>query len=921
MKKLLLLFFISTVGFSQTIYRGNVSENGMPIPGVNVCVINTSRCTVTDWDGNYAIEVKIGDQLKLTYIGMKTKIIRVSSESVLGDDGSVKPIVSNDYVNKLKKPGDSVVATKSSGNYDFDLNETVENSTVMKISRDNYGFYSVKKRSQYHKMSFEMSHDFTLSTPTRLPKYQNRYAQGRSINQQLTYQSPETNEIFSWGPDVTLLEYSGNTSEYYPQGNIVNKGFGNGKSVQLYNSNDFFQHTEDNKWSLSTQIEGPKGNFLKMNFGYKTGNISIPSSRNNEITASAKYFRKFSEYSKIDALLMYNDFENNLSNANFGVNKIIFANAITPIHFDNHFAATLSNGLQRSYSVYENNPYYLIAHNLDKNKSKTLSFNLNHNYLVGKKSNIVNASFQTSEIRNTNGQDFYFAGNNSPNFNERIENFKSFSVSDVYKYTFDYLKYIESKIDFRFQQRDLQRNYLSNFALPSDVPDNAATQNKLDVAQNRFEVLYHLNGAYYFHNIFNTYSNLTLKLNSNLNYSSTVKDDFLFSYLGAVEVRRIFDRQLSFSLSHGITQSEPSLQNNNLNFNSLQYQISQFKDLKNNLELITPKNALATREAITNFSLLYAITYNCNLSFNYYNKNVHNLYTPVFNNGIANWSPDVNYKQNGVEFEFEKLNYNTRYFSYGFNVNFTYYKNEVTSLNNNQTRIPFAGFADVSKNYIVGQPLGVIVGNGYLRDSNQNIVIDNDGFPVVDSQPKILGNPNPDFVVGFFNSFRYKNFHLNLSFDWSKGGEIWNGTQQTLQYYGKSAQTADQRNTTNFVFNGVTASGAVNTKQVSFYDQNLPVEQNRWVRYGVSGIAEDAIEDASYFRLNAINLGYTSDLEIFNDKLSFTIAVFINNAFIVAKSKSAFSSNSMFNSVDTSGLDYFNSPLMKSFGTTLTIKF
>ena len=386
-------------------------------------------------------------------------------------------------------------------------------------------------------------------------------------------------------------------------------------------------------------------------------------------------------------------------------------------------------------------------------------------------------------------------------------------------------------------------------------------------------------------------------------------------------MRKIFDTPIFFTISYGLTQTEPSLQNNNLNFNSLQYQTIQFNQLKNNLELLTPNNAIATKEGITNLLVMYRFNYMWNINLNYYFKKVQNLYTPLFNANAVVWSPDVNYKQNGFEFEIEKMRYGNRHFDYSFNLNFTYYKNEVTSLNNNQTRLPFAGFADVSKNYIVGQPLGVIVGNGYLRDQNQNVIIDNDGFPMVDPQQKILGNPNPDFVVGFYNTFKYQDFSLSLSFDWSQGGQLWNGTQQTLNYYGKSALTEEQRNVTNYVFNGVTPSGSANTKPVSFYDSNLPVEQNRWVRYGVAGVTEDAIEDASYFRLNSINLAYSSPNGIFRDKLKFTIAIFMNNAFVVTKSKSAFGNNSMFNSTDTAGLDYFNSPMMKSFGSSLTIKF
>jgi len=920
MKKLLLLLFISTVGFSQTIYRGNVSENGQPIPGVSVCVINTSRCTATDWDGNYAIEVRTGDQLRLSYIGMKTKIIRITNNTLLENDNRVHPIISQDYVNKLKKSGDTVVPSQSSGIYEFDLQYNIENQNLMKIARDNSGFYHLKSIDEYYKLAFEVNQDFVFSTPIRLPKYQKNYAQGRSNNGVLVYQSPETNEIFSWGPNVNSLEYSGNPTAYYPQGNIVNKGAGNGNPLQIYNPNDFFQKTQDNKLSFNTQIESPKGNSLKINFGYKTGNIVIPSSRNNEITTSLKYFRNVSRNGKIDALLSYNDFENNMSNSNFGVNKIIFSNAVTPIHFDNQFTSTLSNGLQRSYSVNENNPYYFIQHNLDKNKSKTLSFNFNHIH-SGFDNNTVNANFQSSEIRNTNGQGFYFAGINAPNFDKRFEGFKSLSVSDIYKHNFGYQRYIESKIDFRFQQRDLQRSYFSGFTLPTDFPDNSALQTNLDVLQKRFEMFYSLNGSYVFQNFPMHYAEVVLKANTNLNYSSTVKNDFLFNYFASAEVRRIFDKPIFFTISYGFAQTEPSLQNNNLNFNSLQYQTSQFNQIKNNLELLTPKNAVATQEGLTNLLLIYRFDYMWNVNLNYYFKSVQNLYAPVFNASAVVWSPDVNYKQNGVEFEIEKIRYGNRHFDYSFNLNFTYYKNEVTSLNHNQNRLPFAGFADVNKNYIVGQPLGVIVGNGYARDQNQNLIIDDDGFPMVAPQPKVLGDPNPDFVVGFFNTFQYEDFSLSLSFDWSQGGELWNGTQQTLNYYGKSALSGDQRNVTNYVFDGVTQSGSANTKAVSFYDNNLPVEQNRWVRYGIAGVTEDAIEDATYFRLNSINLAYSSPYAIFRDKIKFTIAVFMNNAFVVTKSKSAFSNNSMFNSGDTSGLDYFNSPMMKSFGSSLTIKF
>ncbi|TDW52419.1 carboxypeptidase-like protein [Flavobacterium sp. 270] len=918
MKKLLLFLFISTIGFSQTIYKGNISDNGMALPGVTVCVVNTHNCVSTDFYGNYAIEVKVGDVLSISYIGMKTKLIRITNLALQKNGESVNPITSSDYTEKLKKPSDSVKIAAPSGRFEFNLEDGLGDKNILKITRNENGFYSLKKGFEYNKLSFELNQEFVYSSPIRLPKYQTTYAQGRSFNGQTVYQSPDSNEIFSWGPNVNTLSYSGNPSEYYPQGDIINKTAGNGNSLQLYDPNNFYRNSISNKYSFSSQIESPKGNFLKVNFIYKAGTISIPTARNNEITSSLKYFRNVSEHSKIETVLSYNDFENNFSNANFGVNKIIFANAVTPIHFDNKTASTLSNGLQRSYSGLENNPYYLIENNLDTNKSKTFSFNFNHKYSKESISNVVNASFQSSKISNTNGQGFYFAGNNAPNFDKRIEQFKNLTASETFTYNFFNGQFIESKIDFKYQQRQLERNYFNGFITPADFPNNSLSQNKLDVSQERIEVFYNVNGSYLIKDIFDYYGEITLKANSSFNYSSTVKNDLMTNFLASAEMRNFFDIPIWFSINYSDIKTEPSLQNNNLNFNSLQYQVNQFHQLQNNLELITPKNAIPTKEKFTNFGLYYNLNYKWNLNLNFYNKRIENLYVPIFNQDMVNWSPEVNYKQNGIEVEIERTNIYGRNLSYSFNFNFTYYKNEVTSLNSDQTKIPFAGFVDVNKNYIVGQPLGVLVGSGYLRDNNQNVIIGEDGFPIKDSQPKILGNSNPDFVIGFFNTLKYKRITLNFSFDWSQGGKIWNGTQQTLNYYGKSELTGNQRNITNYVFDGVTQSGLKNTKAVSFYDPNLPLEQNRWTRYGVEGVAEDAIEDATYIRLSSINLSYKLP---YSSSFDINISFFVNNAFVVSKSKTSFTNNTMFNSIETKGLDYFNSPMMRSFGSSLTIKF
>ena len=73
---LFLVLFYATICQSQTqnqTVTGTVTdENGIGIPGVNVIVKEKNRGVVTDFDGNYAIEVQIDDTLIFSFIGTKT---------------------------------------------------------------------------------------------------------------------------------------------------------------------------------------------------------------------------------------------------------------------------------------------------------------------------------------------------------------------------------------------------------------------------------------------------------------------------------------------------------------------------------------------------------------------------------------------------------------------------------------------------------------------------------------------------------------------------------------------------------------------------------------------------------------------------------------------------------------------------------
>ncbi len=54
-------------------------ETGEPLPGVNIVIKGTSQGTTTDFDGNYAVDIRDGQNLVYSYIGLKSKQIPVYS--------------------------------------------------------------------------------------------------------------------------------------------------------------------------------------------------------------------------------------------------------------------------------------------------------------------------------------------------------------------------------------------------------------------------------------------------------------------------------------------------------------------------------------------------------------------------------------------------------------------------------------------------------------------------------------------------------------------------------------------------------------------------------------------------------------------------------------------------------------------------
>ncbi|RAV29574.1 SusC/RagA family TonB-linked outer membrane protein [Sinomicrobium soli] len=92
----ILMFF---TGYSSVIYSQSlvtisgtvVDEGGVPMPGVNVIQLNSTRGATTDFDGNFKIEVDEGSIVEFSYIGYETFVIEKAAATMSEMNIIMKP--------------------------------------------------------------------------------------------------------------------------------------------------------------------------------------------------------------------------------------------------------------------------------------------------------------------------------------------------------------------------------------------------------------------------------------------------------------------------------------------------------------------------------------------------------------------------------------------------------------------------------------------------------------------------------------------------------------------------------------------------------------------------------------------------------------------------------------------------------------
>jgi TonB-linked SusC/RagA family outer membrane protein len=197
-----------------------------------------------------------------------------------------------------------------------------------------------------------------------------------------------------------------------------------------------------------------------------------------------------------------------------------------------------------------------------------------------------------------------------------------------------------------------------------------------------------------------------------------------------------------------------------------------------------------------------------------------------------------------------------------WNMQINYSKNEntVETLAEDVSTYQLGGFDDVKILAEAGAMYGEIYGTTFRRVTDESsehfgkLLLDANGYPQADPELKKLGNQQPDAMIGLINSFNYKGLNLSFQIDGRFGGEIFSGTNQSMQVSGTAAVTAPGGERNDMIVDGVyesEGSYVVNDQSITTQQYWQAVAGN-----GNVGIVEANVFDATNIRLRNIQLSY-----------------------------------------------------------------
>jgi TonB-linked SusC/RagA family outer membrane protein len=244
----------------------------------------------------------------------------------------------------------------------------------------------------------------------------------------------------------------------------------------------------------------------------------------------------------------------------------------------------------------------------------------------------------------------------------------------------------------------------------------------------------------------------------------------------------------------------------------------------------------------------------------YYERNTKDLLLDVEIPGTSGFATQLknigNLRNRGIEFSINTTNINSKNFKWTSTLNFGANKNKITNLGGQVLG------ADVNKAK-EGQPLGIFFtkefagadpNNGdalyYLNTIKEDGSVDHSTTNDYNAaQDVVVGDPNPDFIYGFGNTFSYKGLDLDVLLQGVNGNQIYNNGGQYMSASGSNG------------FDNQT------TDQLGYWDKpgdiSMVPEPRMFYANGTNPSSR-YISNGSYLRVKAVTLGYNLPSKFMN---------------------------------------------------------
>lgn len=313
------------------------------------------------------------------------------------------------------------------------------------------------------------------------------------------------------------------------------------------------------------------------------------------------------------------------------------------------------------------------------------------------------------------------------------------------------------------------------------------------------------------------------------------------------------------------------------------------------------------------------------LDFSYYKTNATNQLLALPLDPFTGFSSKMinagNIQNSGIEImAYFDIFRNQKGFNWTLSTNLSKNKNKIIELADgiNETALSKGGFDEVKIVAHTGGNYGDIYGKTFKRNEQGQIIVNNEGLPIINGDLAYLGNQQPTCMLGITNSFSYKNFSLSFLIDARFGGKIYSATTARLFGTGNAAGTVINGKREDFVVpNSVKEDGSVNNTAIS--------PQRYWehMAQGNLGVGEAFLYDATNVRLRNITLGYDFNKKMLGNHVQrLRLSLAMNNVWMIKSHIPGIDPESIATTnTNATGIELGGAPTPRSYTFNVTVGF